>query len=356
MNEQQEKIYALMSRKLAGEATSEELEQLEALLAEHPELQYAWSMVTELSPLPNPGDPPTADEQERKERGAQRLQAMLDAEAAATPVRKLLPKRFRWMAAASVAVLAGVSAWLLLPDRQQKAQVVMETYPGAREHELTLPDGSKVKLNAGSRLVYDEEGLANGRREVVLEGEGYFDVKADEQHPFVIRTGKVDIRVLGTTFNLKAYPGDNRVETFLISGKVEVAYEENGKKTRLQLNPRQRFILNLPTVEITNSGRSTPPPVLKNVVADETQAEAGALQPGWLNGRLELENVTFEQLINELERWYNVKIILKNDKLKTEVFTGTFDSKSLPEVLQALQYTLQFKYIIHEETKTVELW
>lgn len=354
MNEQ-EKIYALMSRKLAGEANADELAELDGLLTQHPELQYAFSMVTELSPLPKPDDPATDDELARKRRGARRIQDMLDAEAATHPAPvKRLPRTYKWMAAASVAVLAGAAVFWLLPGRQAPAvKVVMETRQGAKQREMALPDGSKVILNAGSRLEYDEAGLANGRREVRLEGEGFFNVKADEQHPFVIKTGKVDIVVLGTTFNLKAYPKDNRVETFLISGKVEVAYLENGQRTRRQLTPSQRFIVSLPAVEITN-GKQPAPPVLKTATAEEMQA--AQMEPGWLTGRLELENVTFEQLINELERWYGVTIVLKNDKLKTEVFTGTFDDKSLPEVLQALQYTLQFQYNIDDERKTVELW
>lgn len=352
MNEQHEKIYTLMSRKLAEEASAEELEELDALLAEHPELQYAFSMVTELSPLPKPTDPPTADELERKNRGAARIQRLFDEEAAAVPVRRLKP-RWPWMAAASVVLLAGVAAVWALRGKNSPEQVVVETRFGPKQQEVQLPDGTTVTLNAGSKLVYDEVALAAGKREVRLEGEGFFKVKADEQHPFIIKTGKVDVRVLGTTFNLKAYPEDNRVETFLISGRVEVAYEENGRKTRMQLRPSERFIVSLPAVEIRGN-TPPPPPVLKSAAPDEMRA--AVMEPGWLTGRLELENVTFEQLVNELERWYDVKITIKNEQLKAEIFTGTFDSKSLPEVLEALQYTLQFKYSIDENRKTVELW
>lgn len=340
---------------MAGEATAEELEELDALLAQHPELQYAFSMLKEMSPLPKADDPPTDDELMRKQRGALRLQQMLDDEAQPAQVKRLQPKHFKWMAAASIMLMVAATAiWVISTRRQQPTQIVMETDMGDGQRELVLPDGSKVILNAGSRLEYNEAGLANGKREVKLEGEGFFTVKADVQHPFVIKTGKVDVMVLGTTFNLKAYPKDNRVETFLISGKVEVAYEENGKKTRRQLNPSQRFIVSLPAVEISSHQQVTPPPILKTATPEDLQA--AAMEPGWLNGRLEFENVTFGQLINELERWYGVSIVLKNQQLKTEVFTGAFEDKSLPEVLQALQYTLQFKYSIHEESKTVELW
>jgi ferric-dicitrate binding protein FerR (iron transport regulator) len=353
MNEMHEKIYTLMSRKVAGEATVTELKELDDLLAANPELQYTFNIVEELSPMPQLGEKPDADELERKQKGLNRLDLMLEAESV-TPVRKMRTAIYKWAAAASVVLFAGLSIVFYVNKKQPGRNSLVETGNGNIKKEILLPDGTKVILNAGSRLQYDSVALLAGNREVTLYGEGFFKVKADENHPFMIKTGKVDVRVLGTVFNLKAYPEDNRVETYLISGKVEVAYRHEDKETRTQLKPRERFVINLPVAETKEAApeKQVITQLMKPKVNDST--EEFVPEPAWMQNRLEFENVTFEQLVNELERWYNVEIDIKNDKLKGEVFSGAFNNKPLPEVLLALQYTLQFKYKINENK--VELW
>lgn len=354
MNEMHEKVYTLMSRKVSGEATVAELAELDDLLSANPELQYAFNIVEELSPLPKLEDEPDADELARKQKGMSRLQFMLDAENA-KPVRKMAPGLYKWLAAASVVLFAGLSIVFYINKAPQKNLV--QTSHGDTKREILLPDGTQVILNAGSRLEYDSTALLAGTREVTLHGEGFFKVKADENHPFMIKTGKVDVRVLGTVFNLKAYPEDNRVETYLISGKVEVAYKTKDKETRTQLKPRERFVVNLETLLPDQKG--APEKHITTLLMKPKVNEApedSIAGPAWMQNRLEFENVTFEQLVNELERWYNVRIDIKNDKLKGEVFSGAFNSKPLPEVLLALQYTLQFKYRINESSNAVEIW
>lgn len=353
MNEMHEKIYTLMSRKISGEATVAELKELDDLLAANPELQYAFNIVEELSPLPQLEEKPDADELERKQKGLNRLDLMLAAEND-TPVRKMRTGIYKWAAAASVILFTGLSIVFYVNKKQAGRNSLVETGNGNTKKEILLPDGTKVTLNAGSRLQYDSAALLAGKREVTLYGEGFFKVKADENHPFTIKTGKVDVRVLGTVFNLKAYPEDNRVETYLISGKVEVAYKHQDKETRTQLKPMERFVINLPGAAAQEAAREKQftTQLMKSKVIDST--EEFVPEPAWMQNRLEFENVTFEQLVNELERWYNVDIAIKNDNLKGEVFSGAFNNKPLQEVLQALQYTLQFKYRITENS--IELW
>ncbi|WP_164714235.1 FecR family protein [Chitinophaga rhizosphaerae] len=331
-----------MSRKVANEATAGELEELERLLVAEPGLHYTLNMVEELTPLPKPGDAATEDELRRKERGLGKLDELL---APAPAIRRRMMPR-RWLAAAGVALLAGAGGVLYWMTGTSARQSVAETAFGVTRKEVLLPDGSRVVLNAGSKLTYDSTALANGERTVTLMGEGFFDVKASAEHPFVIRTGKVDVRVLGTTFNLKAYPKDNRVETFLITGKVEIAYKTKGEEAQVRLRPLERLVIDLPATGDAPAATLKPLPPETDVqnmgsMASATQTNP---EPAWMQGRLEFENVTFEQLANELERWYNVSITLNNDKLKGEVFSGAFNNKPLPEVLQALQLTMQFQY------------
>lgn len=341
-----------MARKVANEATGAELEELELLLAADPGLQYTLNMVEELTPLPKPGDAATDDELARKQRRLQQLDELL---APAPAVRRRLP--LRWMAAAGVALLAGLGGVLYYLSALPAGQAVAETAFGVTKKEVLLPDGSRVVLNAGSKLTYDAEALAKGERVVTLTGEGYFDVKASAEHPFIIKTGKVDVRVLGTTFNLKAYPNDRRVETYLISGKVEVAWQTKGEEAQIRLQPLERVVINLPAAEEAASAtmKRLPAVVPQPIAVPGAPEVAEAPVPAWMQGRLEFENVTFEQLANELERWYNVKIDVQNDKLKGEVFSGAFNNKPLPEVLQALQLTMQFQYRAQEGNQ-IEIW
>ncbi|SIN64566.1 FecR family protein [Chitinophaga niabensis] len=335
-----------MSRKVAGEATAAELKELDDLLSANPELQYAFNIVEELSFPSKFEEKPDADELERKQKGLNRLGSMMD-EGEAPPVRKIGGDWYKWLAAASIVLFAGLSVLLYINKKPRSQDSLVETAHGKTKKEIQLPDGTTVILNAGSRLQYDGEALRKGNRVVTLYGEGFFKVKADENHPFMIKTGKVEVRVLGTVFNLKAYPEDNRVETYLISGKVEVAYNKN----RTQLKPRERFVINLSATE------KQPAAATQLLKPKEQEApEDAVVEPAWMQSRLEFENVTFEQLTNELERWYNVRIDIKNDKLKGEVFSGAFNDKPLPEVLEALQYTLQFKYKISKDSGSVELW
>ncbi|WP_341835705.1 FecR domain-containing protein [Chitinophaga pollutisoli] len=342
-----------MSRRMAGEATDAELEELAALLAAEPGLQYTLNMVEKLTPLPKPGDAATEEELARKRRGLRQIDELL-AQTPAPAVRRRLP--VRWMAAAGLLLLAGAGGVLYFMAGEPARPSVAETAFGVTKKEVQLPDGSRVILNAGSKLTYDSAALARGERVVRLTGEGFFDVKASAEHPFIIQTGKVDVRVLGTTFNLKAYPNDRRVETYLISGKVEVAYKTKGEEAQIRLQPLERVVIDLPVLDDAPAPALRPVPVavIQPDPADGSIA-AASKEPAWMQGRLEFENVTFEQLVNELERWYDVKITLQNDKLKGEVFSGAFNNKPLSEVLQALQLTLQFRYRMQEGNQ-IEIW
>ncbi|RPD42864.1 FecR family protein [Chitinophaga barathri] len=365
MKEQLERVYILMARKVAGEISAKELAELETLLTQHPGLQYTFSMTSELAPLPRPESPATADELARKTRGQHKLDELLSKEEPAmndyNPLQNQPRRIFRlpvWAVAASAILLAGIGV-LIAKRNTNTPSGLVETAHGNSKTEVRLPDGTVVTLNAGSRLRYDSAALLAGTREVSLEGEGFFNVKADPQHPFIIKTGKVDIKVLGTTFNLKAYPGDKQVETYLYTGKVEVTYKHLNKDKAVVLHPKERLVINLPALEQVSA--AAPDKQVKDIVrlvtpkAEELQTDSIAA-PGWMQGRLEFEDVTFEQLANDLERRYNIKIDIRNEQLRKERFTGSFNQKPLPDILQALRYTLQFTYNINESQHQVEIW
>ncbi len=136
---------------------------------------------------------------------------------AATPVRRLGARWWKVAAAAAV-LIAGASAWFLL----RQPAMLTASAPAGQSAFVELPDGSRVWLNASSSLEYAGNMARNGRT-VRLRGEGYFEVKPDQQQPFVVQTQDLSVQVLGTSFNLKAYEEDAELETALVEGKVAVS-------------------------------------------------------------------------------------------------------------------------------------
>ncbi|MEI6276216.1 MAG: FecR domain-containing protein [Prolixibacteraceae bacterium] len=161
--------------------------------------------------------------------------------------------------------------------------------PYGKTSEIQLPDGTKVFLNAGSRLVYPE--IFTGKtREVLLVGEAFFDVKHDKQHPFIVQTDDFRVKVLGTRFNLSAYPTDNIVETVLAEGKISMEKNDAGVfEKAIELSPNQLASFNRTTKE-TN---------IKIVDTDNYIL--------WTEGLLKFESTDLSRITKRLERFYNVR-------------------------------------------------
>ena len=161
--------------------------------------------------------------------------------------------------------------------------------PYGKTSELFLPDGTKVFLNAGSRLVYPEN-FTGKSREVFLSGEAFFDVKHDKQHPFIVQTEDFRVKVLGTRFNVSAYPTDNIVETVLAEGKVNLEKNNAGMFDKaIELIPNQMASFNRATNE-TN---------VKSVDTDDYIL--------WTEGLLKFESTDLSRITKRLERYYNIR-------------------------------------------------
>ena len=202
--------------------------------------------------------------------------------------------------------------------------VVKKALKGQRLR-LVLPDGSKVVLNAESQLTYH---LPFGNsRDVELKGEAFFDVLRDVSSPFTVHTDDVTTRVLGTSFNIRAYPDENEKSIAVVSGKVEVA-DEFGNQAELNPDSKGQFI---------PSKRKL---IIEPFVSDEVV--------GWKDGILSFSNTPMVKVIKQLERTYGVNFIIPSDQLLKGDYTGTYDNASLEKVLEGLSYNLDFKY---ERTK-----
>lgn len=201
-----------------------------------------------------------------------------------------------------------------------------------QKSEVCLPDGTKVYLNADSRLCYGRE--FNGRgRHVELSGEAYFEVAKDASSPFVVTARGVKIKAVGTSFNVQAYPHSSDVTTYLSEGSVLVCSESHSTL----LKPGEVAVYTVANLKI-----------------HKKNAREGRFYTGWINDELNFDEKSLPQIIDLLERHYNVKFAIKDDKLSKITFSGTLKNNSLQSTLDALQFTAPIVYKHNEDV--IELY
>jgi ferric-dicitrate binding protein FerR (iron transport regulator) len=210
-------------------------------------------------------------------------------------------------------------------------ELVTVENPAGKRSQVVLPDGSTVWLNAESTLTYPRQ-FQDGKREITLQGEGFFEVVRNEHAPFIISSRNVSVRVLGTSFNVKSYDDEN-AEVTVRSGKVEV---EASDKRKVQLIADQ---------QISFSAQQGFSPV-KRVDADDFMA--------WRDGVLLFDNKNLKQLTSILERWYGKTIILKNEKLNSCQLVGRHENESLDEILLSIQFVLDIEYVTEADTVIID--
>jgi ferric-dicitrate binding protein FerR (iron transport regulator) len=192
---------------------------------------------------------------------------------------------------------------------------------GARV-SFNLPDGTTGMLNSGSHLSYSVPFSNN--RAVSLEGEAWFEVNHDEDNPFEISTGNSTVKVLGTSFNVSAYPAENYVEVVLQQGKVE--FMDNKGDEKVAMLPSERLVF--------QNG------IISKSVTDPAKYFA------WTEGKLVFRGDLMAEVGRRIERWYNVKIELADKELEKYSFRATFEDDKLEEVLRLLSMTSPIKYQI----------
>jgi transmembrane sensor len=368
----QDRFWEIMAKKLAGEASAKELEELEAILRRDPELHYPLQTISDLWFQQGPETEDINGPYERHLARMKNLGIGLPEVRPAAPetegLESELPtghKPFRvvkmisWSAAAMLLLIAG---WYLFikeshPPSSVKAPLLannneVSTKNGSKTN-IMLPDGTQVWLNAGSKLTYGKD-FGTELREVTLSGEAFFDVVKDTAHPFVIHARNIDIRVLGTAFNVKSYPEDKTTETSLIRGRVEINIH-NRPAEKIILQPNEKLIVAAEPDSIKSSPKpalvsATPPPrvVLSDVQYDEQ--ESVIVETSWMDNKLIFRDESFADLAVRLERWYGVEFVFTDPKLAALRFTGTFKGESLQVALRALKITGNFDYRIEQNT------
>jgi len=197
---------------------------------------------------------------------------------------------------------------------------------------IVLSDGSRVTLNSGSEIRYPATFIKD-IREVKLTGEAFFDVAKDQKHPFIVNTGKLNVEVLGTTFNVSAY--DNLpVEVVLATGSINLFTGEiNNRKSLGKIKPDQRAVFNTADNKITVSGVET----------DKYLA--------WKEGNIIFRDDSMSDVVSRLERWFNVDIYVLDDEILDFEITAKFHDETLEQVLNLIKLSSGIKYSVEKSSQ-----
>jgi transmembrane sensor len=221
---------------------------------------------------------------------------------------------------------------------------------GSRAH-LTLVDGTKVWLNAGSQLRYSS-GFANHNREVFLEGEAYFDVAHDNNMQFVVKTSHLDIKVYGTEFNVKAYPDEDFIQTTLVKGSIAIEgaiVAKTGKRI-VYLKPNQTATYYINKKRAGKGEEKSDVHLEKKITGKENMEILPEINPvvytSWKDSRWMIEGESMLSLAKKLERRYNMKFIFHSKALQRYKFTGTLKDETLEQVLNLIKLSAPIEYRI----------
>lgn len=215
------------------------------------------------------------------------------------------------------------------------------TTPKGGQYKVILPDGTRIWLNTASSLSFSTSlNPSLGERRMKLIGEAYFEVKKDKVHPFIVMTGKQQLEVLGTHFNVSAYPDEGSIRTTLLEGSVRISallsHDRWGalRKNELILKPNQQSTLTKNSLQIT-----------------EVDTEATV---AWKNGEFFFHNVALENIMLQISRWYNVEVVYENEQLAKKRFgCMTSRSEKLSQVLSKLQLTGNAHFKVEDRKITV---
>lgn len=233
-----------------------------------------------------------------------------------------------------------LAAFWMLYNSYQPANDIPETVfntievpPGTRS-SFTLPDGTFVYLNAGSALKYPLN-FNKGERRVELNGEAWFEVKKDPDHPFVVSTSDINIKVLGTSFNCSAYTNAEQIETALVEGKIEISGKSGKNQFLMEPGELAVFSRQEKTIEKAQTN-------LDKYIA-------------WKSGKLMFRDDPMIKVIEKLGRWYRVEFRVENPEILNYTYSATFSGESLDQVLKMLALSAPINFSILPREKSADM-
>ena len=364
----QNEFWTLLAKKLSNEANSEELQKLQAILLSNPDRHPQADMLKEMwqqELIKNNIGSEAAymrhimkykDEFFVEENPIETNNADAVSEANGGFFHTLfLKKRLTVFSILALLILSTAAVYLFtqksevkLPAEEKISSIV--TKNGNRT-KVVLPDGSQVWLNAGSRLDYNNSTYNKNLREVSLNGEAYFDVAKNHEKPFIIHTKKMDIKVLGTVFNVRTYSDEKISEAALINGSIEVTLKDRkDQKIILKSNEKISIANEEPTPAIKEHkgmrAKTNPLPI-PQIVVEELKPNPSSNIIGeiaWTQNKLYFEDESLEDIGLRMERWFGKKVTIANESLKNIHYTGNFENETLEEVLSYLQLSKAFNF------------
>jgi ferric-dicitrate binding protein FerR (iron transport regulator) len=311
----------LITRYISGNATEAEKEELQRWISESPankkifdNTQRIWDKT------------PKYFTKEQQESDLNKIKHQI-AERDARFGKKVNLKNWFVRAAAILVlpIMLGIGWYLGHSGLQAKTAVCEVSAPQGQISKCVLADGTQVWLNAGSTLSYDA--MWNGNiRDVKLDGEAYFIVAKNKKKPFVVTSGQAQIKVLGTIFNLKAYPNENLIEATLEEGKIEFSLTK-GNAEPIELKPGDQLVYHVAEKKI------------------ELGVVETYLHTAWKDGKYVFKDADLQTIVHELERLYDVKIHTENDSLLNLRFRGMFEyDQNIFSALETLERTTNLRY------------
>lgn len=329
----EEQFITLAARKLAGQASAAELLELDDLLQQHEDLQNRYLILQQY--FKESTQNASADTEQALQRTFQKIQQTQEV-----PVIRRTG-RWKW-AVAAAAIVTGITIAVTMfwSGKHSGNAITVQTTADtttwlkrqngkATRAVIELADGSKIWLNADSKLTYPEV-FGKTSREVYLSGEAFFNVAGSADRPFIVHLAKGMVKVLGTSFNVRAYDNEP-VQTSVTTGKVAfIPKYENGDHV-----PDTFYITPDEKVVYRHS--------VENFVKEVTSGED---DKAWTEGRLVFRDVSLEDICRELERTFGKKVTFHSDKPRQYRMTGSFQNNNLQEIMYYLAKSRSFKYTI----------
>lgn len=238
-------------------------------------------------------------------------------------------KFLRIAGSVAASLLIGIAGWYAYDHIQSTTLQTISTL--AEIQEITLPDQSVVTLNRYSTLRFPTR-FKGDKREVQLTGEAYFDVEKDKRHPFIVKAEAIDVEVLGTRFNIEAYPSDPEIKTTLLEGSVEVSIP--GENKQLILSPNESAVYDR----------------AKQCLAHEVNQESDN-EITWRNGHFQFDYLPLQEITRQLSHVFNLKIEITDPALRSFRIRANFSNgESLEEILSLLKGAAHFNYTKTNDT------
>jgi len=329
------KILELLARKMAGEASQRELEELNVLMNRFPDAIYYEEFLSQIWTKTTL----TAEEKPNIEKNYQLHRTKYASD---------FNRKKKIIGNIIIVLAIGLLALLYYDHDYTPGSTINVVAGNGVRKKITLPDGTLVWLNSNSKLSYAANLANKPERVVFLHGEAYFDVAHHQTHPFLVRTKKMSIKVLGTAFNVKAYPGEGLSEATLIRGAIELSVHARPKQ-KIFLNPSEKFALKeCKQISVSKGAKINDPASLTLIIQQVKPMFIGNHQylkeVAWKDSLLVFKDESFEELKPKLERWYNLTITVDHTVPKSYRFTGILKNENIKEALTAMQLIKPFKF------------